>query len=437
MSRGSPKDSEALRRRLERLSTALGPPPPPRPLAPPPPRPRAPVVANGGVALGVALVAVGIATGQPVVTVIGALLILFGAVLRLGAVREVLGDSLPARLAPKDPTRPHIGMGAEVDGDAIIEPGATVDMGATVRAGAVVKSGATVEMGATVREGAVVNPGAVVRMGATVGPRAVLEASAAVGWGVDVEEGATVGQGAVVGAGSTVKAGAHVPAGTRMMPGSTWSAGMGKRAEPRPAQPAPVQDAREARLLAACERIEAELRQAPEQVREFLGVSSETASGLRETCLGLLQRERTLRQECSPESLAFLDKEKAELEQRIAQSTDPSVRQSLTQAVAAIADQRRQRGLMHQNAERLDAEVTRLMWTLDGMGAQLVRLRTSGAQASGAQDAEALRSVQQLHDEIDAIAEALEHVSRGDLQPISDISETDAASSGSRARERS
>jgi carbonic anhydrase/acetyltransferase-like protein (isoleucine patch superfamily) len=327
-------------------------------------------------------------------------------------------------------------MGAEVAGDAVIEPGATVDMGATVRTGAVVKSGATVEMGATVREGAVVNAGAVVRMGSTVGPRAVLEASAVVGWGAEVHADATVGQGAVVGAGSTVKAGAHVPAGTRMMPGSTWTSGMGARAEPKPAQPAPVQDPREARLLAACERIEAELRQAPEQVREFLGVSSETASGLRETCLGLLQRERTLRQECAPDSLAFLDKERAELEQRIARATDPLVRQSLTQALAAIDDQRRQRGLMQQNAERIDAELTRLMWTLDGMGTQLVRMRTAGAEAAVAPDAEALRSVQQLHDEIDAIAEALEHVSRGDVQPISPIDELDAAPPGARSRER-
>jgi carbonic anhydrase/acetyltransferase-like protein (isoleucine patch superfamily) len=418
MSRRTPKDSEALRRRLERLSAALGPPPPPRPAAPPPVPLRAPGVSKGGVALGVALVAVGIATSQPVVTLIGALLILFSAALRLGAVRDVLSASQPALLAPKDPMRPHIGMGAEVAEDAVIEPGATVEMGATVHAGAVVKSGA------------------VVRMGATVGARAVLEAGAVVGYGADVDAGATVGQGALVGAGSTVKAGAHVPAGTRMMPGSTWSPGMGARAEPKPAQPAPVQDPREARLLAACERIEAELRQAPEQVREFLGVSSETASGLRETCLGLLQRERMLRQECSPESLAFLDKEKAELEQRIAQATDPLVRQSLTQAVAAIDDQRRQRGLMHQNAERLDAELTRLMWTLDGMGAQLMRLRTAGPEAAGALDAEALRSVHQLHDEIDAIAEALDHVSRGDLQPISAIDETDAAPSVTRSRER-
>ncbi|HZI09554.1 MAG TPA: hypothetical protein VE153_04125, partial [Myxococcus sp.] len=285
--------------------------------------------------------------------------------------------------------------------------------------------------------GAVVKSGAVVRMGATVKAKAVLEEGATVGWGADVEEGAVVGQGAVVGAGSTVRAGAQVPAGTHMMPGSTWSAGMGARAEPKPvAAPAPVRDPREARILAACERIETELGQAPEAARELLGASAETALGLRETCLGLLRRERALRLESSPESLTFLDKEKMELQRRILAATDPAVRQSLTQAVVAIDEQRRQRGLMHQSAERLDAELTRLMWTLDGMGAQLARLRAAGAEATSGTDPEVLQSMRQLHDEIDAIAEALEGVARGDLRPVSAVDSGAATPSGTRARER-
>jgi carbonic anhydrase/acetyltransferase-like protein (isoleucine patch superfamily) len=433
MSRQPPKDPEALRQRLDRLSAALGPPPRPVPPPAPPGVPRG--VSTGGLALGLGLIAVGIGTGQPGVTVIGVLLVVLGAALRLGAVSGLLSASLPAQLAPKDPTRAHIGMGADVAEGAIIEPGATVEMGATVGAGAVVKPGATVEMGATVGAGAVVNPGAVVRMGATVHERAVIEEGAVIGWGVDVMAGATVGQGAVVGAGATVQAGAQVPPGTRLAPGSTWSSGLGARAEPKPVPPAAVQDPRESRILAACERIEAELRQAPEQVRELLGASGEPARGLRETCLGLLRRERTLRGECSPESLAFLEKEKAELERRGAEAPDPAVRRSLTQAVGAIDDQLRQRGLMRQSAERLDAELTRLMWTLDGMGAQLVRLRTAGAEVAGTPDLEMLHSMQQLHDEIDAIADALEHVAREDMQPVAPIDDAGSAPSRVRSRE--
>jgi hypothetical protein len=197
-----------------------------------------------------------------------------------------------------------------------------------------------------------------------------------------------------------------------------------------------VRDPREARILAACERIEAELRQAPESVRELLGATAETARGLRETCLSLLQRERTLRLESSAESLSFLDKEKQELQRRIMAATDPAVRQSLTQAVAAIDEQRRQRGLMHQSAERLDAELTRLTWTLDGMGAQLARLRAAGAEATSTPNTEVLQSMKQLHDEIDAIAEALEGVARGDMQPVSAVDSGSATPGSTRARER-
>jgi carbonic anhydrase/acetyltransferase-like protein (isoleucine patch superfamily) len=417
MSRKPPKNPEALRQGLERLSAALG-PPPPRPVPPPAPPGTLRGVSTGGWGLGLGLIAVGIGTSQPGVVVIGVLLVLLGAALRLDVVSGMLSASLPAGLAPKDPTRAHIGLGADVAEGAIIEPGATVEMGATIGAGAVVK------------------PGAVVRMGATVAERSVIEEGAVIGWGVDVLAGATVGQGAMVGAGTTVRAGAHVPPGTRIAPGSTWSSGIGARAEPKPVQPAAAQDPRESRILAACERIEAELRQTPQQMRELLGASGETARGLRETCLGLLQRERTLRRECSQEGLAFLEKEKAELERRGAEATDPSVRHSLAQAVAAIDDQLRQRGLMRQSAERLDAELTRLMWTLDGMGAQLVRLRTAGAEVAGAPDPEVLQSMQQLHDEIDAIADALEHVARGDMQPVTPIGEAGSVPSGGRSRER-
>ena len=416
MSGKPPKDPEALRQRLERLSAALG--PPPRPVPPPAPPNALRGASTGGWVLGLGLIAVGIGTGQPALVVMGVLLVLLGAALRLDAVSGLLSTSLPAGLAPKDPTRAHIGLGADVAEGAIIEPGATV------------------EMGATVREGAVVKPGAVVRMGATVHARAVIEEGAVVGWGGDVMAGATVGQGAMVGAGATVRAGAQVPPGTHLAPGSTWSSGIGARAEPKPVQPATAQDPRESRILAACERIEAELRQAPQQVRELLGASGETARGLGETCLGLLRHERTLRRECSPESLAFLEKEKAELERRGAEATDPSVRRSLTLAVEAIDDQLRQRGLMRQRAERLDAELTRLMWTLDGMGAQLVRLRTAGAELTGAPDVEVLHSMQQLHDEIDAISDALEHVARGDVQPVTPVDEAGSAPSGTRSRER-
>jgi hypothetical protein len=58
-------------------------------------------------------------------------------------------------------------------------------------------------------------------------------------------------------------------------------------------------------------------------------------------------------------------------------------------------------------ADRLEAEQTRLLYTLEGLASQFVRLRTSGSQ----QGAEVDTSVAQLRNELDAIADALEEVS--------------------------
>jgi carbonic anhydrase/acetyltransferase-like protein (isoleucine patch superfamily) len=412
-----PHDVEALQQRLERLGAALG----QTPLAPAPPQPPAMAsrggarrVGRGGLGLALALVAVGVATSTPALFLVAGLLGLLSAALLVGGAGEAVLSSLPAGLAPKDATRPHVGLGATVADDAVVEPGATVEMGASIGSGAVVEPGATVEMGASVGSGAVVKRGAVVRMRASVQDGAVLEEGAVVGWGVDVCRGAVVGRNAVVGAGATVHAEARVPPGTRMLPGATWSRGMGARAAPGSSPAASAADPREARLHAACARIEDELQQAPASVRELLGASEQTARALRDTCLGLLARERLLRAECAPEALAFLEQERAALEQRIAQASDAVVRRSLQQALAALDEQRRQRGLLRQSAERLEAELTRLTWTLEGMGAQLVRLRTAGLEAARAPDAEVLHSMQQLHEEIDAITEALEHVARGE-----------------------
>jgi hypothetical protein len=197
-----PHDTEALLQRLERLSTALG----HAPLAPRPaeskvsaPAPSKAVrnAGRGGLALAVALIAVGIALGGNLALILPALVlgVLSGA-LMIHGVGEAVLSSLPAGLAPKDPTRPHIGMGATIANDAIIEPGATVEMGATVGPGVVVKRGAVVRMGATVHRGAVLEEGAIV------------------GWGADVKGGAVIGRNAIVGAGATISGDAVVPAGT-------------------------------------------------------------------------------------------------------------------------------------------------------------------------------------------------------------------------------
>ncbi len=124
-----------------------------------------------------------------------------------------------------------------------------------------------------------------------------------------------------------------------------------------------------------------------------------------------------MRAEASPEALARLDQEKAAIEARLALASDAQVRRSLSGAVTAIAAQQKQRALLQNDADRLDAELTRLIWTLDGMGTELVRVRTTGAEFYQGSTAEIARSVEQLEDEINNIAQALEEVNRAPSAP--------------------
>jgi hypothetical protein len=70
---------------------------------------------------------------------------------------------------------------------------------------------------------------------------------------------------------------------------------------------------------------------------------------------------------------------------------------------------KRQRELLRIGADRLQAEHSRLVYTMEGLASQFVRLRTAGPGAAPAQLEE---SVAQLRQGIDAIADALEEVSR-------------------------
>jgi carbonic anhydrase/acetyltransferase-like protein (isoleucine patch superfamily) len=331
---------------------------------------------------------------------------------------------LPTWLAPVDRSAAHIGIGAEIGRGAIVEPGAIV------------------EMGADVGEGAIIRSGAVVRMGASVGKDVIVEAGAVISWGADVKRGAHVLKGARVGAGATVGKHSVVPEGTWILPASDW-----KGADARTGQPArtvgtptiatatigapalgtpmvatqstlaPIVDPRQAKLDAVFARIDSELALSPETLREHLKVSASGVTTLRATCKSLLERERSLRAEANPEAIARLDAEKAQLEKKIAATDDEVVRLSLASAVAAIEEQKKQRQLLARNADRLDAEATRLYWTLDALAAQLVRMRSAGAEMAQGPDAELTKSVERLQGEIVAIADALEQVTKDDRAP--------------------
>jgi carbonic anhydrase/acetyltransferase-like protein (isoleucine patch superfamily) len=356
--------------------------------------------------------------------------ILFGMGIFRVSGRLAARGFLPTRMAPPDRTVAHIGVGADVGRGAIVEPGAIV------------------EMGADVGEGAIIRSGAVIRMGASVGKNAVVEAGAVISWGADVEKGAHVLRGARVGAGATIGKYAVVPEGTWVMPGADWKMGDSRQARSpstanavtEPAAPivstptvatptiatptisSPIADERQAKLDAVFARIDGELALSPETLREHLKVSASGVTTLRATCKSLLERERSLRAEANPEAIARLDAEKAQLVKKIAATDDDVVRMSLASAVAAIDEQKKQRQLLARNADRLDAEATRLYWTLDALAAQLVRMRSAGAEMAQGPDAELTKSVERLQAEIVAIADALEQVTKDDRAPSAAIS---------------
>lgn len=381
-----PSDEQGLARSLSRARDALARGPSPLAL-----RKRSPAPASAALGvLALVLFVSAFKTGHHWLLVLALAAAAAGGLLFASAqARGILADLLGQ--GPKGET--HVGMGATVAGDAVLEPGARVEMGATVGARAVVRSGA------------------VVKMGATVAADSLLEKGAVVSWGAMVDAGAVIQEGAIVGAGSHVQKGARVPPGMWLRPGATYGASAAllpaPGSRPRPAE----SDPRQARAAAVCDRLEAELRASPERVRAFLGGSEETLASLRRTCEDLARREGEIRAEADANALSRLAEERAALEKRAAAEQDPLIGQSLRGALSAIDDQRRQRDLLKLAADRLEAEHTRLLYTLEGLASQFLRLRTAGAQME-IEPAERERALGQLRAELDAIADALEEVTR-------------------------
>jgi carbonic anhydrase/acetyltransferase-like protein (isoleucine patch superfamily) len=292
---------------------------------------------------------------------------------------------------------------ASLAGRRALQPAPGVGMGATVARDAILDGTASVDMGATISAGAQLREQSVVRMGASVGKGAVLERGATVSWGVSIGAGAVIGEGATVGAGSHVLPGARVPAGMSLSPGTTYGAKGDRARKPQPQTPA---DPRVARVEAACDKLAAELGASPDSMREVLGDPGRVIVSLRGTCADLLRRESELRRESDT---ARLDQERAAIAARAEAEKDVQIRESLHGALQAIDGQKQQRESLHLTAERLAAEHTRLLYTLEHLAVQFVRMRSAGADATRAPQ-ELQRGVAQLRDELDAIADALESV---------------------------
>jgi DNA repair exonuclease SbcCD ATPase subunit len=170
-------------------------------------------------------------------------------------------------------------------------------------------------------------------------------------------------------------------------------------------------DARMERVDALCDQLLADIRSAPPVLREVVHRPEETVRALRDGVHALERRERELRNLLRPEDEARLESERDALQRRLAEEKDSVTRQRLSQALEALERQRSDRSSLQTAASRLEAERTRLLYTLEGLHTQVLSVSSTAAAGQDAAAAEQLRkSLDTLSDEVSAVASALESV---------------------------
>lgn len=179
-------------------------------------------------------------------------------------------------------------------------------------------------------------------------------------------------------------------------------------------------DARLARVDALCDQLLADIRTAPAVLRDFVQKPEEAVQALRDGVHALERREREIRALARPEDDARLQSERDSLQRRLGVEQDDVTRQRLGQALEALEQQRSQRASLLTTAVRLEAERTRLLYTLEGLHTQVLTVRST-AQAGQEQAAtERLRqSLDTLSGEVSAVAGALESVQAVDAGVVS------------------
>jgi hypothetical protein len=173
-----------------------------------------------------------------------------------------------------------------------------------------------------------------------------------------------------------------------------------------PAPPAPT-DPRVARIQQLSEQILAELESGPPIVREVVTEPQATIGGLRQACIEIARRERELRVVLDAQEEGALLASREALASRLSGERDEIVRERLGQALRALDDKIAHRAALATAATRLEAENTRILYTLESLHLQLLRARSTdmGAPELGGKLRESLRD---LGAQIDAVAEALE-----------------------------
>ena len=198
-----------------------------------------------------------------------------------------------------------------------------------------------------------------------------------------------------------------------------------------PAAGAPPQmDPRDARVDGICDKILAELRVAPEVVKEIFRKPEETIAALRTTCRDLTRRERDVRKFLSPEEDLRLSREHDALQKRVETESDEVAKLRLSSALAALEQQRDQRLELARSAARFEAEHTRISYTLESLYTQIVRMRSADSASVDVAGAGLRRSLDMLSQEVNALADALEKVNRGEAAKMKQVAEGPAADEG-------
>jgi hypothetical protein len=191
------------------------------------------------------------------------------------------------------------------------------------------------------------------------------------------------------------------------------------------------QDPRDIRVDAICDKILAELRTAPEVVKDIFVKPDETVASLRATCRDLTRRERELRKFLSPQEDERLVRERDALQKRIEGEADDITKMRLASALAALDAQREQRAELVRAAARFDAEHTRISYTLENLYTQVVRMRSADSSSVDVAGAGLRRSLDMLSHEVNALADALERVNSGEAERMRKVASSPGSGEGS------
>ncbi|HEY4730520.1 MAG TPA: hypothetical protein VIH41_05265 [Myxococcales bacterium] len=211
----------------------------------------------------------------------------------------------------------------------------------------------------------------------------------------------------------------------------------GSTQQPSPASPAvarsspPLQDPRDVRVDAICDRILAELRTSPDSVKDIFIKPEETVAALRATCRNLTRRERDVRRFLSPQDDERLLREREALQKRVDGEADEVTKMRLASALAALDAQRDQRLELSRAAARFDAEHTRISYTLENLYTQVVRMRSADSSSVDVAGAGLRRSLDMLSHEATALADALEKVNSGEAERMRKVASGPASSPAS------